>query len=184
MKLRERANKKANKVAGPDESDGMAVNNSQLDREDHCGREETGQAFLSQEMRGKCPEWLRKHSLRGEEKKGTANVNSGSWTKPGKGWRCRVVGSRAKGRGHPHPTPRAEPTGGKTQPSRGPEAPHLPHLPHSHPPAHTCCCLAGLAPVPSTFPRPGLKAQPALSPSHPRGPCQLLEVPTGRNKTL
>lgn len=105
MQLRERANKKANKVAGPDESDGMAGNDSQLDGEDHCGREETGRAFLSQEMRGKCPEWLRKHSLRGEEKKGTANVNSGSWTKPGKGWRCRAVGSRAKGRGHPPPYP-------------------------------------------------------------------------------
>ena len=144
----------------------MAVNNSQLDGEDHCGQEETGRDFSFPGNDREVPEWLRKHSLRGEEKKGIAKVNSGSWKKPGKGWRCQAVGmcvvmregrEQRAGVTHPH-TPGAEPTGGKPQPSRGPEAPHLPHLPHSHPPPHTCCCLAGLALVPSTFPRPGLKA--------------------------
>lgn len=41
MQLRGRANKKVNKVPGPDGSDGMDVNNSQLNREDYCsGRED------------------------------------------------------------------------------------------------------------------------------------------------
>lgn len=80
---------------------------------------------------------------------GRSQEKDGAAERWGQGQRAGVT--------HPH-TPRAEPTGGKTQPSRGPEARHLPHLPRSHPPAHTCRCLAGLAPVPSTFPRPGLKA--------------------------
>ena len=92
MQLRERANQRVNKVAGPHGSEGMPRNHYCLDGEDRCGQEEREWAFLSQERTGKCREWLRKHSLCGEEKKGIAKVNSGSWKKPGKGWSCQMVG--------------------------------------------------------------------------------------------
>ena len=40
MQLRERANQKVNKVAGPHGSDGMPGNHYCLDGEDRCGQEE------------------------------------------------------------------------------------------------------------------------------------------------
>ena len=90
MQLRERASQKVNKV------DRMGLmgclRTATLDGEDHCSQEEREGAFLSQERTGKCQEWLRKHSLCREEKKGIAKGNSGSWKKPGKGWSCQMVG--------------------------------------------------------------------------------------------
>lgn len=41
MQLRGRADEKVNKVPGPDGSDGVGVNKSQLDREDYRGRQKT-----------------------------------------------------------------------------------------------------------------------------------------------
>lgn len=90
MQLRERASQKVNKV------DRMGLmgclRTATLDGEDLCSQEEREGAFLSQERTGKCQEWLRKHSLCREEKKGIAKGNSGSWKKPGKGWSCQMVG--------------------------------------------------------------------------------------------